>query len=193
MTRSAKGTVLIAIALFCSGCARVDRADLNSLTVQSISVKKPTAEEWGALATAAGLASEAIRFDIKIEANIQSLANQGQYSVQAVAWLCNNNTFDASQKLETLPQIFDAQGDVGWGLKSKPANSNQETNQYHFYLFTSGLLGDGNNLKVRYDLHQMNAKICFRLIAGNMEGETFYTNTVIVNPAAISSALRSKN
>lgn len=182
-----------AICIGMSACALLPGPNLHNLKLASVN----TIDRNQPADVASGIESPwpdrpVLVVNFTAERDLAAYAKQYEYNIGNDMSFCQDDEMDVFRELQNDPYIFDAAGKVdAYRKNSFPKFSAPDSVTYHIYVAIKPVQLAGRTI-FDYDLRSNPEDICIQLRGGNMLGDTFTSNIIVVPKAAIIAALADR-
>ncbi len=186
MLVGARYLVLVLCCLGAASCVSSDSKNLNSLeflSVRRVAAGDPLPPE---ISPSRGGALLLIRLSGGYDLN--QFARAHEYNIFNEVTLCTKGDVDPSKDLQNYPYLYDTQGMVNANRQESESKPGQAEHVYFIYvaIVPAALRGQQT---FYYDLRARPQDVCARVRGGNMIGQTFVSNTIVIPSSAIAAAL----
>ena len=185
----------LAACIESASCAMIETRSPNDL--RFLATKAVLLEEQPEIGAPSGRPSRMmIRVDFTTSENLQKIAKEFEYNIGNDTSFCTNGQYDDAMSFGWLHDVYDKFGQIE-AYRERASSSDAGTAPaitYHLYfeVMSDGkhyVLLEKNKKPIAYDLRKQPADVCFWIRGGNMVGDHFRSNTVVVPAAELSKAI----
>lgn len=169
-------------------CALSPGPDLHGLKLSSVKVVSAS-DVVGFLLLAKKAPPDKRFLDVHLSAerDLIKYAKQYEYNILNETSLCREGQLDPSKQLQNDSYVYDRLGVVE--AVRKADDGGQDQAGYDLYIAVQSVpLASGQVFE--YNLQRDPQDVCVRLRGGNMLGDSFTSNTIVIPKAVIAEAMR---
>jgi hypothetical protein len=174
-----------------ASCSLVSGPNLHNLKLSSVGIIDPSRPADAARDGVSPWPDRTVlAINFTAERNLAEYAKQYEYNIGNDASFCRADEVDPTSRLQNNPYVYDALGKVDAFRDSHPSTTSTLEPQatYHVYIAVTPMPLAGRD-QFDYDLQSRPEDICVQLRGGNMLGNRFVSNAIVVPKAEIASAV----
>ena len=188
MPRNLRALVLLPLLAGTVSCALIQGPNLHQLKLTSVRVVNSNeVPNFVPLAHAALSERSFLVLNFSAERDLIEYAKRYEYNIVNNASICRDDGIDTTKLLQNDVYIYDATGAVNAFRKDGPEEASARAG-YDVYIAMRSIPLASRSV-FEYDLQYNPENICIQLKGGNMLGDSFVSNIIVVPKVAISDAL----
>lgn len=185
--------IVSAICLWLPACPIVGSgniSDLNFISAEIINYEEQSDIRLKDISSRSLKKVLIIRFST--DTDILNFVRAYEYNVGVSLSYCDGLKLNESALLQGGPYIYDDVGVIDRYRLEKNNIKSKDHNLYRLYVNVKSIPLSGRNV-YEYDIGNINNDVCMQLRGGNMFGNKFYSNVVVIDKNKIITAIKNRN
>jgi len=188
MPRNLRALVLLPLLAGTVSCALIPGPNLHQLKLTSVRVVSSNeVPNFVPIAKAALPERSFLVLNFSAERDLVEYAKRYEYNIVNDASICRDDEIDTAKLLQNDVYIYDPAGAVNAFRKDESEEASASAG-YNVYIAMKPIPLASRSV-FEYDLQHNPENICVQLKGGNMLGDSFVSNVIVVPKSAISDAL----